>query len=89
MVFQRTVAGTGNVDVVIGPQDKVEPVVINWNDEKTINLTLKVLDVEYKEVARKEYSKVKLLGGRTVKYLEAYKPEGLKEGYYFMVYEIE
>ncbi len=88
MAFQRTVAGTGNVDIVIGPQDRIEPVVINWNDERTIDLTVKVLDVEFNEVARKEYSRVKLQGGRTVKYLESYKPEGLKEGYYFMVYEI-
>ena len=79
----------GNVDVVIGPQDMVEPVIISWNDERTIDLTLKVLDAEYKEVARKEYYKVKITGGRTVKSLEAFKPEGLKEGYYFMVYEIK
>ncbi len=89
MAFQRTLAGTGNVDVAIGPEDMVEPVVINWNGEKTITLTLKVLDGEYKEVARKEYNDVKLEGGRTVKYVEPYKPEGLKEGYYFIVYEIE
>ncbi len=89
MAFQRTVAGTGNVDVAIGPEDMLEPVVINWNGEKTVTLTLKILDAEYREVARKEYGNVKLEGGRTAKYLEAYKPEGLKEGYYFMVYEIE
>jgi hypothetical protein len=89
MVFQPTVAGTGNVDVVIGPQDRIEPVVINWDDQRTVDLTLKILDADFNEVAVKEYPRIKLEGGRTVQYLESYKPEGLEEGYYFLVYEIE
>ncbi|MFA9403316.1 MAG: hypothetical protein ACERKY_09650 [Anaerolineales bacterium] len=55
---------------------------------KILTTVKKVVDVEFNEVARKEYGKVQLQGGRTVRYLEPYKPEGLKEGYYFMVYEI-
>jgi hypothetical protein len=89
MVFQKTVAGTGNVDVVIGPDDNIEPVIINWNDAKTVTLRITVLDQDQNVVAFKEYNNVALAGGRTVKNMEAFKPEGLKEGYYILVYEVE
>jgi len=87
MVFQRTVAGTANVDVVIGPDDQVEPVIINWNDDQTVDLTIKVLGIDQQEVDRKEYKGVRLLGGRTVKNLEGFKPQ-VKDGFYYLVYEI-
>ena len=88
MVFQHTVAGTGNVDVAIGPEDRIEPVVINWDDEKKVDLTVRVLDIEQREVASHVYKDVELEGGRNVKMLDGFKPPGMKEGYYFLVFEI-
>jgi hypothetical protein len=88
MVFQHTVAGTGNVDVAIGPEDRIEPVVINWDDGKKVDLTVRILDAQQREVASRVYRNVELEAGRTVKMLEGFKPEGLKEGFYFLVFEI-
>jgi hypothetical protein len=89
MVFQKTVAGSHDVDVVYGPADKIKPVVMNWDNEKTANVTVKIVDLEKNEVARKEYKNVALKGGRTVNKLEPFMPTNLGEGYYFVVYEIE
>jgi len=61
---------------------------LNWNKDQIANVTVKVLDLNLKEVAKKEYKNIQLKGGRTVNSLEPFMPEGLKEGYYFVVYEI-
>ena len=89
MVFQKTVAGSHDVDVAYGPADKINPVVMNWNKEQTANVSVKILDIDKNEVAKKEYKNVSLKGGRTVNKLEPFMPNDLKEGYYFIVYEIE
>jgi len=89
MIFQKTVAGSYNVDVVIGPDDKIEPVVINWGKEQTVDITVKILNSDNKEITKKEYNNVTLKGGRTVLQLEPFRPEGVTDGYYFAVYEIE
>ncbi len=89
MIFQKTVAGSYNVDVVLGPDDKIEPVVINWNKEQTVDVTVKILNSDKKEITIKKYNNVTLKGGRTVSQLEPFRPEGVTEGYYFVVYEIE
>ena len=89
MIFQKSVAGSANVDVVYGPQDNVEPVVINWNDKKTVDVTVKILDLNREEVFKKEYMNIKLEGGRTVNELESFRPERINEGFYFVVYEVK
>lgn len=89
MVFQKSVAGSANVDVVYGPQDNIEPVVINWNDKKTVDVTVKILDLNREEVFKKEYMNIKLEGGRTVNELESFRPENINEGFYFVVYEVK
>lgn len=89
MIFQKTVGGSANVDVVIGPADAIEPVIINWNDQKTVDMTVSLLDLNQQEVFSKTYKSVTLEGGRTVKALEAFRPSGLEEGHYYVVYEIK
>ena len=89
MIFQKTVGGSANVDVVIGPKDSVEPVIINWNDEKTVDMTVSILDLSQKEVFSKTYKSVNLEGGRTVKELQSFRPGNLQEGYYYIIYEIK
>ena len=89
MIFQKTVAGSGNVDVAIGPEDSIDPVIIHWNGEKTVNLVVKILDPDHQEITSKTYRNIALEGGRTVKQLDSFRPDDLKEGYYFIVYEIE
>ncbi len=89
MVFQKTVSGSHNVDIVYGPGDKIEPVVLNWNKEQTVNVTVKILDLNKEEISKKVYKDILLSGGRTVFKLEPFYPEGIEEGYYFIVYEVE
>ncbi len=89
MVFQKTVAGSHDVDVVYGPDDKIKPVIMNWNEGQAVNLTIKILDLEQNEVARKEFKNIELDGGRTVTELEPFSVNNIGEGYYFVVYEVE
>jgi hypothetical protein len=89
MVFQKTVAGSYNVDIIIGPNDKIEPVVMNWNKEQTVNVRVKIIDSDKNEVAKKEYKNILLKGGRTIQPLEPFMPEDIEEGYYFIIYEIK
>jgi len=88
MAFQKTIAGSFDVDVVYGPDDKINPVIINWNKNQKADLTIRILDVNKHEVYRKDYKKINLEGGRSVNVLEPFKPEIKTEGYYFILYEI-
>ena len=89
MVLQKTVAGSHDVDIVYGPQDQIKPVVMNWNNAQSADVTVKIMDINHKEVAKKEYNNVQLKGGRTINPLESFRPDGLAEGFYFVVYEIK
>ena len=88
LVFQKTIAGSHDVDVVYGPDDKIKPVIINWNNEQTVTLTVRLFDLNRKEIFKKEYKNILLEGGRTVRTLEPFHPGSFDEGYYFVVYEI-
>ncbi len=89
MIFQKTVAGSNNVDIVYGPDDKIQPAILNWNDQKNVSLKVLIKTPEGNIVQKKVYSNVSLESGRTVKFLEAFKPEIEKEGFYIIEYIVE
>ena len=86
MVFQKTVAGSHNVDVVYGPEDMIRPVIIHWGDARTAELTVNLKSIDGKVLLSREYRNVELTGGRSAVVLEPFQPELLEEGYYLIEY---
>jgi hypothetical protein len=89
MVFQPTIAGTGDVDVVWGPDDVLKPLVIHWGEAGTVQLQIEIKDESGAVVQRKRYDNIALTNGRNVVELDALKPALPKEGYYFIEYLVE
>ncbi len=87
MVFQHTVAGSHDVDVVYGPDDKIKPVIMHLGEDTKVSLTVKVCNLEGKTVAEKTYNNIALEGGRTATTLDAFMPQ-LSEEYYVIRYEV-
>lgn len=88
MIFQKTVAGSDNVDVVYGPEDRIQPAIMHLGEEKTVNLTVTIKNMEGETVHTKEYPKISLQGGRSTAKPEPFMVEGLS-GYYSIHYQIE
>jgi hypothetical protein len=88
MIFQRTCAGSYNVDVVYGPKDTVVPVIMNLGPERTVDLTVEVKNMTGKVIDSAAYKSVHLPGGRTVISLPEFKPSFPSEGYYAIEYRV-
>jgi hypothetical protein len=89
MIFQRTVAGSEDVDIVYGPGDSLRPAIMNLDDLKEVNLTLTIRNSKGKILEEKIFKNVRLPEGRTVTYLPAYQPGITTEGYYFIEYKVD
>jgi len=89
MAFQRILAGSGDVDVVYGPDDVVAPVILNLGGSQTVDLSVIVRDMDKNIVDRKTYRDVELPGGRTVTNLPEFRPDFPKSGYYAVEYVVE
>ena len=88
MVFQQTIAGSYNVDVVYGPDDTLTPVVIHWGDKSIAKLTISVQDTDGNAVEEKVYNNITLPNGRESIALPPFKPAWNKEGYYIIKYSL-
>jgi hypothetical protein len=86
-VFQDVVAGTHNVDIVLGPEDNVAPVVMNLGPPQEVNLLVMVKDTEGQEVARKEYQ-LTLPEGRTATTVTPWNFRPEKDSYYALEYRV-
>src|SRR5690606_12438195 len=47
MAFQRTWAGSNNVDVVYGPDDMIEPVIHHLGEQQKVTLKVTLIDNEH------------------------------------------
>ncbi len=65
MVFQNTVAGSENVDVVYGPGDSITPVIFNLGDARTVSLSARLLTRDGKILETKALGRFDLPAGRT------------------------
>ncbi|MBN1291970.1 MAG: glycosyl hydrolase family 2 [Candidatus Latescibacteria bacterium] len=89
MVFQRVLAGSSDVDVVYGSEDKITPVILNLGDSRTVNLTVIIKNMDKKEISRQTYADVKLTEGRTITMMPEFKPNFPAQGYYAVEYIVE
>ncbi|RIH67290.1 glycosyl hydrolase family 2 [Mariniphaga sediminis] len=88
MVFQRTWAGSADVDVVYGPEDKISPVIHHLGGETKVNLTVTIKNSENKIMDKKWYKNIELEGGRSVKKLETFRFKKVPEEIYTIEYVI-
>jgi hypothetical protein len=87
MAFQPTLAGSYNVDLVYGPEDKIEPVLMHLGNTAEVNLLVTVKNLEGDVVEQKEYKNIQLIEGRTSTVLESFRPK-VQEGYFVLHYQI-
>src|SRR5690606_17627662 len=87
MVFQRTWAGSNNVDVVYGPEDLIEPVIHHIGRKKEIVLIVSLLDIDGTVISKKKFFDIYLSGGRNVVKLPSFHFEDTEEGVFIIKYE--
>ena len=88
MGFQNVLAGSHDVDMVYGPGDKPEIIVMNLGDELKASVSLTVSDINGKTVYRHTYKGVRLKAGRTVTVLGTLNFPKLPDGFYFFKYQV-
>ena len=85
-VFQRVFAGSDNVDVVYGPDDRITPVIMNLDEAKTVDLQIIVRNTDGQEVQRFTFENIALKCGRNETRLEPIKVDFPKPGTYAIEY---
>jgi hypothetical protein len=80
-------AGSHNVDVVYGPEDEIEPVIMHLGNRIMVNLLVTVNDLDGNVMEQKEYKNILLDEGRNSSVLESFRPK-VQEGYYVIHYQI-
>jgi hypothetical protein len=81
MLFQPTLAGSGNVDVSYGPGDAVPVCVMHLGDARTVDVVVRATSPTGEVWAETNYRNVHLEAGRTVKALAPWKPRLPAPGY--------
>jgi hypothetical protein len=88
MAFQEVLACSKNVDIVYGSEDDIPIAVMNLGPEKTVNVTVKVKDLDGTVIEEKIYGNITLPSGRTSTDLKPFKPDFKKEGYVIIEYTV-
>ncbi len=88
MVFQKTVAGSHNVDVVYGPEDKLEPVIMHWGEAMDVLLLVEIKDLQNKVLETKTFDNIHLQKGRHAYNLDSFRPELENKRYYVIEYTV-
>ena len=88
MGFQQMLAGSKDVDVVYGPADRPQLVVMNLGEARQATVTLTVRNAQGKQVYKQNFKKVALHGGRTVTDLGRVTLPKLSDGFYFFEYQV-
>jgi len=89
MVFQPTIGGSADVDVVWGPDDRLKPVIMHWGHDRKADLSIEVKNEAGELIFTKKIEDVQLKQGRNAEFMYAIDIGINKEGYYFIDYTIE
>ncbi len=89
-VFNPVLAGSNNVDVVYGPDDRITPMILNLGEEKRVSVAVVIRDrFNGREIQKRIYRDVLLPAGRTATELSPFKPALNQEGVYWIEYRVE
>ncbi|EKU87572.1 glycoside hydrolase family 2 protein [Bacteroides oleiciplenus] len=88
MGFQSVLAGSKDVDIVYGPSDAPELLVLNIGSERTVDVIVEIINEEGELMDKRIYQNVALPSGRTSTVLGKLELPKLSDGYYFFGYQI-
>jgi len=88
MAFQKTWAGSNNVDVVYGPGDKIVPVIYHLGNATIIDLTINLKNLNNIIIDKKSFKRIDLQQGKSVKQLDAFRFKKVPEAIYSIEYVI-
>ncbi|MBQ8462522.1 MAG: hypothetical protein IJ544_00190 [Prevotella sp.] len=89
MGFQQVLAGSKDVDMVYGPDDHPQVVVLNLGDQQRADITVTIRNSSGKPLHRQTLRNVLLPAGRTATNLDRLSlPKGMPDGYYFFEYQV-
>jgi len=88
MAFQRVLAGSGDVDTVYGPGDRIAPVILNLDGEKLVDLVVDIRNDGGETVDSRTFTGIRLPAGRTVTALDPFRPSFPSPGYYAIEYRV-
>ena len=88
MGFQQQLAGSKDVDIVYGPDDKPQVVALNLGDEVMVDVIVTVKNIRGKQVYSQKFSNITLSAGRTSTEIGKLKFPNLSDGYYFFEYKM-
>jgi len=73
MVFQKTWAGSNNVDVVYGPNDKITPAINHLGEERKVNLCVILKNLKGDILDKRIFKNIELKNGHDIKPLEEFR----------------
>lgn len=88
MGFQQQLAGSKDVDMVYGPSDKPQVVVMNLGEEMKVDVLICVKNTKGNQVYKQKFTNVTLPQGRTATDLGRLTLPQLTDGFYFFEYQI-
>lgn len=88
MGFQQTIAGSGNVDIVYGPDDHPSIIVMNIGEKRLVDVFLTIYNEKGKQVARKKYRNIILPAGRSTINIGNITLPQMEKGFYFFDYTV-
>ncbi|MBR1394634.1 MAG: hypothetical protein IJ559_03120 [Prevotella sp.] len=88
MGFQQMLAGSKDVDMVYGPDDKPQVVVMNLGELRQVDVTIIIRNVQGHQVGKKKLSGIVLPAGRSATDAGLLQIPKLADGYYFFEYQI-
>ncbi len=86
MSFQKVLAGSRNVDMVYGPEDKIEPMVLHYGEAREVHLTVRIVDSTGRIVEARRFDNIHLPEGRCCVDLPPFKAGVPQEGLYRIEY---
>lgn len=88
MIFQKTWAGSNNVDVVYGPEDNIKPVIYHLGETEKADLVIQMKSVEGDVIDNKVFKNIILEEGQTITKLKEFKFKNIVEGAYAICYQV-
>tara|TARA_R110002050_G_scaffold91784_6_gene192541 strand:+ start:31963 stop:34872 length:2910 start_codon:yes stop_codon:yes gene_type:complete len=88
MVFQRTWAGSNNVDVVYGSDDMIVPVINHMGSSEKVDLVVKLESMKGEIIEQKRWNQIELNEGHSITELNGFRFKNVHEGTYAIIYEV-
>lgn len=88
MAFQRTWAGSNNVDVVYGPSDFIVPVIYHRGDRLKVDLIVRLQNIDGMTLDKRVFENIDLSEGSLSKRLEGFRFKKVDDGVYVVRYDV-